>query len=85
MEEEGNKPVPRTELEPVCVALAEVIRERRVQAGFSLGQLAVRTGLSRQMLSYVETGRRVPSVDSLARIARAFGVRGSRLLAEAEG
>jgi transcriptional regulator with XRE-family HTH domain len=83
--DDGGKPVPRTELEPVCIALARVIRRRREARGLSLGGLAALTQLTRQMLSFVETGRRVPSIDTVARISRALGVPCSRLLAEAEG
>ena len=78
------KPIPRTSLEPVCLALAAVIRERRRRAGWSLNQLAARTGLSRQMLSFVETERRVPTVDTVARISRAFELPLSQLFAAAE-
>jgi ribosome-binding protein aMBF1 (putative translation factor) len=48
--------IPRTSLEPVCGALAAVIRRRRERAGLLLNQLAARTRLSRQMLSFVEPG-----------------------------
>lgn len=78
------KPIPRTSLEPVCLALAAVIRERRRRAGWSLNQLAARTGLSRQMLSFVETERRVPTVDTVARISRALELPLSQLVAAAE-
>jgi transcriptional regulator with XRE-family HTH domain len=79
-----NKPLPRTALEPVCVALAEVIRQRRAASGLSLNRLAELTRLSRQMISFIETSRRIPTVDSVARISRAFGVPFSKLVAEAE-
>jgi transcriptional regulator with XRE-family HTH domain len=80
-----NKALPRTALEPVCTALADVIRQRREAKKLSLNQLAGLTNLSRQMISFIETNRRIPTVDSLARIGRAFGVPCSRLFAEAEG
>lgn len=76
---------PRTTLEPVCEALAAVIRRRREQAGLSLNQLAARTRLSRQMLSFVESARRIPTIDTAARISRALDVNLSRLVVEAEG
>ena len=78
------KPLPRTSLEPVCGALAGVIRQRRLQRGLSLNRLAALTRLSRQMLSSIETNRRVPTIDTVARISRAFGLPCSRLVAEAE-
>jgi transcriptional regulator with XRE-family HTH domain len=54
-----NKPLPRTSLEPVCAALAEVIRQRRAASGLSLNRLAELTRLSRQMISFIETNRRI--------------------------
>ena len=63
-----NQPIPRTALEPVCAALAEVIQRRREKAGLSLNQLAARTRLSRQMLSFIESQRRIPMIDTTARI-----------------
>jgi len=41
--------------------------------------------LSRQMISFIETNRRVPTIDSVARISRALAVPFSKLVAEAEG
>jgi transcriptional regulator with XRE-family HTH domain len=64
--------------------LAEVIRQRRAASGLSLNRLAELTRLSRQMISFIETSRRIPTVDSVARISRAFGVPFSKLVAEAE-
>jgi transcriptional regulator with XRE-family HTH domain len=80
----SNKPLPRTALEPVCAALAEAIRQRRAASGLSLNRLAELTRLSRQMISFIETSRRIPTVDTVARISRAFGIPFSKLLAEAE-
>ena len=79
-----NKPLPRTALEPVCAALAEVIRQRRAASGLSLNRLAELTRLSRQMISFIETNRRIPTIDTVARISRAFGIPFSKLVAEAE-
>ncbi len=79
-----NSPVPRTALDPVCPALAAVIRQQRLERGLSLTQLAERTRLSRRMLTYIETCERVPTVDTVARISRAFGVQPSELLAVAQ-
>jgi transcriptional regulator with XRE-family HTH domain len=46
--------------------------------------MADRANLSRQMIGFVEQQKRVPTIDTLARISRAFGILPSRLLAEAE-
>jgi transcriptional regulator with XRE-family HTH domain len=80
-----NKALPRTALEPVCGALAAVIRQRRAANGLSLNRLAELTRLSRQMISFIETNRRIPTIDTVARISRAFGIPFSKLVAEAEG
>ena len=80
----NRKPLPRSSLEPVCFALADVIRQRRETSGLSLNRLAELTCLSRQMISFVETNERVPTIDTVARIGRAFGVPCSRLVVEAE-
>jgi transcriptional regulator with XRE-family HTH domain len=79
-----NKPLPRTALEPVCGALAAVIRQRRTARGLSLHQFAELTRLSRPMLGYIETSTRIPTIDTIARISRALGIPCSQLLAEAE-
>ena len=36
------------------------------------------------MISFIETNRRIPTVDTVARISRAFGIPFSQLVAEAE-
>ena len=68
------QPLSRTALEPVCGALAAVIRQRHQARWLSLNQLAALTRLSRQMLSFIETNRRVPTIDTVARISRDFGL-----------
>ena len=78
------RPIPRSFAEPVCGALAAVIRQRRQQTGLSLNQLAARTNLSHPMIRFIETGARIPTIDSAARISRALGVPLSQLLREAE-
>lgn len=79
-----KKPLSRSSLEPVCPALAIVIRRRREACRWSLNRMAELTCLSRQMIGYVETQRSVPTIDTVARIGRAFGVSCSRLVGEAE-
>jgi transcriptional regulator with XRE-family HTH domain len=76
--------LPRTALEPVCEALENVIRERRESSGLSLNKMAELTNLSRPMIRFTETSERIPTVDTIARISRAFGVPCSKSLAEAE-
>ncbi len=49
------------------------VRELRLSAGLSQEQVAARAKLSRHYLSEVESGRRNPSIEVVARIA--FGLR----------
>jgi ribosome-binding protein aMBF1 (putative translation factor) len=57
----SGEPLPRTLLEPVCEALAHVIRKHRKARKLSMNGLAKRTRLSRQMIAMVESRRRVNS------------------------
>jgi len=60
--------------------LGERIRSERTRRGKSLESLAATSGVSRSMLSAVETGAKVPTVLLLDRIATALGTSISRLL-----
>jgi transcriptional regulator with XRE-family HTH domain len=68
----------------LCVEIARVLLERREACGFSQTKLAELSGLTRQMISFVEQSRRIPTVDTLARLARPLGVTPSVILSEAE-
>ena len=63
-------------------ALGERVRRERVRRRLSLEGLAARAGVSRSMLSAVETGGKAPTVLTLHRIASGLGVSMSRLLGE---
>jgi transcriptional regulator with XRE-family HTH domain len=80
----NHQPIPRSFVEPVCLALAGVLRERRERRGWSLSHLAARSRLSRQMVNYLESHARVPSADSVLRLGRALGVAASELFRQAE-
>lgn len=54
--------------------LGERVRERRKELGFSLEELAARTGLTASFLSLIERNINNPSLDSLYRIAEALDV-----------
>jgi ribosome-binding protein aMBF1 (putative translation factor) len=60
-----NKPLPRTAPEPVCEALATVIRQRREARGLSLNELAELKRRSRPMIRFIETNGRIPTVDTI--------------------
>lgn len=64
--------------------LAERLAALRMAAGWSLDELATRSGVSRATLSRLERGETSPTATLLSRLARAHGLPLSRLLAEAE-
>lgn len=52
---------------------AAILRRARLRAGLTLRALAARAGTSHSTLAAYERGRKVPSVETLARIVRAAG------------
>ncbi len=54
--------------------IGERIRQCRLERGFSQGDIEQRTGLLRCYLSRVENGHTVPSLQTLAKIARALEI-----------
>lgn len=60
------------------------LRELRSQRNLSLDALAKLTGLSRTLLGQIELGKTAPSVSMVWKIARAFDVHFSALLATSE-
>ena len=55
--------------------LGEAVRAKRKEAGFSQETLAEKADLSTVFISRIERGVESPSVDNLARVAKALGVR----------
>lgn len=54
--------------------LAEAVRAKRKEAGFSQEKLAEKADLSTVFISRIERGKESPSVDNLVKIAKALGV-----------
>ena len=61
------------------------IRTERLERGWSLTDLAERSGVSRAMINKVERGESSPTASLLGRLSGAFGFTLSVLLARAEG
>ena len=57
------------------------LKRLRTRRGYSLERLAKLSGVSRAMLSQIELGRSVPTINVVFKVARAFGVPFSALLA----
>lgn len=65
--------VPKSEhLRTVAKAVAAQLRQERLDRQLSMNAVAERSGLSQQMVSYVERGLRNPTLDTLLRIAAAM-------------
>ena len=65
--------------EPLVSAFAEVLREARLSAGFSQEDLAGRAEVSVRFISFLETGRRQPSLSALAAVSAGLGMSMSAL------
>src|ERR671925_1725253 len=57
------------------------LRARRLRAGMTQAELAAATGLSRQLVGAVETGRHAPSVHAAMALATALGATVEELFA----
>jgi transcriptional regulator with XRE-family HTH domain len=57
-------------IEAVCARVAEILRAERTAQSLSLTRLAEAAALSRQAVSYIEQGKRIPSLDTLLRLTR---------------
>ncbi len=64
----------------ITVALARTMQLLRAERGWSLDQLAARSGVSKGVLVALEQGRSNPNLATLARLSDAFGVPVTRLV-----
>ncbi|CAN5360773.1 XRE family transcriptional regulator [soil metagenome] len=72
---DGDVPADSSDLEAALgLTIARRVREYRLQLGYTVGQLAERSGLSKGMLSKIENAQASPSLATLARLAAAAGV-----------
>ena len=62
------------ELPGITTAVARTLQALRAERGWSLDQLAARSGVSKGVLVALEQGRSNPNLATLARIGDAFGV-----------
>ncbi|MDX2011081.1 MAG: helix-turn-helix transcriptional regulator [Myxococcaceae bacterium] len=63
-------------------SLGRTVRRLRVQRGLSLERLSERCGVSRAMLSQIESGRSMPTITVLGRVAGGLQVSVAQLLDE---
>ena len=60
------------------------LRRVRLAAGMSQEQLGLEAGVQRNFISLIETGQNQPTITTIAKLARALGLRASELVVEAE-
>lgn len=66
------------------LTFGRVVRRERLARGLSQEQLAHLAGMTRNGVTYVELGKRAPSINVIASLAAGLGVRASDLLRAAE-
>jgi transcriptional regulator with XRE-family HTH domain len=66
----------------VAVPIAAAVRRLRAKRGWTLDELAARSGISRRLIVQIEQAQANPSVGTLLRIADAFEVTFTELLPE---
>lgn len=65
-------------------AFAETLIAERKRAGLMQEELADRAGVSVRFISFIETGRRQPSLSALAAISAGLGISMSAMIESAE-
>lgn len=68
----------------LVAAFAAVLRERREAAGMPQEDLAGRAEVSARFISFLETGKRQPSLSALAAISAGLGVSMTVMMADLE-
>jgi len=54
--------------EAICSQVAKQLKELRQKRGLSMTELAAKAGLSRAMISFIESEFRNPTIDTLLRV-----------------
>ena len=65
-------------------AFGQVLRKMRQAAGWSQEQLGLEAGIQRNFVSLIETGQNQPTITTIFKLARALGVKPSKMLVTVE-
>ena len=57
-----------------CEKIIQLLKEERERRGLSKYAVAQQSGLSQQAIGYMEKGHRIPSLETVLRIAKAMNV-----------
>jgi transcriptional regulator with XRE-family HTH domain len=74
-----------TIIDDADAVLAERLRQERESRGWTLADIAARSGVSRAMISKIERNEASPTATLLGRLSAAFGLTMSQLFARVEG
>lgn len=66
-------------------AFGRAVKALRTERGLTQETLAYESGVDRSYLSELENGRKMPSLDTVFRLATALGLSASDLIADVEG
>jgi transcriptional regulator with XRE-family HTH domain len=58
----------------ICAAVAQILQKERTRRKLTLAAVAAKSGLSYQMIRFVESQRRNPTLDTLLRICGAMEI-----------
>lgn len=64
--------------------VGKAIRDLRVKAGYSQDKLVALTGISRSQIYFIESGRCVPRIETMEKIANVLNIRVSDIVIFAE-
>jgi transcriptional regulator with XRE-family HTH domain len=79
-----RKDIPTVELSDIKARFGKVVLRRRLEAKLAQDEFAEKAAIHRTTLSLLERGKHLPNLDLVHRVAKAFGVKMSVLVAEAE-
>ena len=65
-------------------AFGQVLRKMWQAAGWSQEQLGLEAGIQRNFVSLIETGQNQPTITTIFKLARALGVKPSKILVTVE-
>lgn len=74
------KDMPSTLEDEISLRTGRAVKQRREALGFSLRELAARSGISSSMISDIERGAKSPTVVTVVRLAQALGVGAAALV-----
>jgi transcriptional regulator with XRE-family HTH domain len=67
-----------------CERIIQLLKEERERRGFSKYVIAQESGLSQQAIGYMEKGHRLPSLETVVRVAKAMNVDLPKIIRQAQ-